>query len=595
MSDRRHEWRIAPADLWAAAALAMLCVLSAYRAYLVDAAYGKFTGCDHCFDGSVWANDALLVAAFTALLALSRLLRARLPRALLALLAMAGIACYVADLVVFRLLAQRLLLVDVLHYGGEGPVLLTVLRPLLAKPEGVALAIGAIAALGLAAAAFVARPSRVGGAAAWAAVTGAILLAAHETPRAVYLHQTAFQNLWQANQRIDPGRPYTAAFHEKAVHAPPPPVRCEPGLAKRTSVVLVVVESLSAYHSALFSGLHDYTPRLDALARRGAWFPDFFANGYSTEGGLIALLTGHVPIPTAGRAGSVMAFTDVAGDFHRALAARGYETAFFTTGKITFGERKRWLEAIGIAHAEGSEGAYYRGMPRGSFDAAADAALIDRFQQWQAQRRTDAPFMATLLTVESHAPFYSPITRKADEAAALRDVDRQLARLAEGLEQRGFFRDGILFIVGDHRAMTPIPRAELQRLGPSAAARVVAIALGDTGLAPGARRGNFQQTDLIPSLQYLLDARACRDPWQGRFLGAPRPARYVVRADPLRRNEVVVIEGAREHRLVLDGDDTHWIDAPADPREAEQVLDHVNRERMSRMAEFRPRGGAARR
>jgi hypothetical protein len=587
---------IAPADLCAVLSVALLCALSAYRAHLVDAAYGRFTGCEHCFDASVWANDAYLLAGFTALLAVSRLVRSRIGRIALAAISAAGIACYVADVVVFRLLAQRLLVTDVLHYGGEGPVLFTVLWPLARSAEGVALFAGAFAALALAAAAFLARPSRRWGAASWAIATGAMLAAAHATPQAVYLHQTAFRNVWQVNERADPSRAYTVAFWNRERNRPRLPATCEPGRAAPLSVVLVVVESLSAYHSALFSGLHDYTPKLDALARRGTWFPEFFANGYSTEGGLIALLTGHVPIPTAGRFGSVMAFTDVVDDFHRRLAARGYDVAFFTGGKLSFGKRDEWLRAIGIPHAEGAESPYYRGMARGSFDAPEDKALVDRFLQWHSERRGDAPFMATVLTVETHAPFYSPATRRSDEGAAVREVDAQLARLAAELERRGFFAHGVLLIVGDHRAMTPIPQAELERLGPSASARIVAIALGATGLPRGRQDGRFQQADLIPSLEYLLSDRSCRTPGQGRFLGPdPQPARWVVRADPLRRNQLDVSDASAEHHILLDGDDTRWLDAPSDGVEARRILGEVNRERMSRMVELRSAATAGRR
>ena len=94
--------------------------------------------------------------------------------------------------------------------------------------------------------------------------------------------------------------------------------------------------------------------------------------------------------------------------------------------------------------------------------------------------------------------------------------------------------------------------------------------------------------DVIPSLTWLIGDRACRQPWQGRFLGEPpRPARYAIDPDPQQRNQVAVLEGDSEFRLVLDGDRTRWLRPPPSQAEAAQLLDYVNRERMSRMAEFR--------
>src|SRR5207344_299915 len=149
-----------------------------------------------------------------------------------------------------------------------------------------------------------------------------------------YIHELAYYNVWQVNLEVDPSRPYTERLWQQHPTRPPQPLECEEGLHTHPSIVLVVVESLSAYHSRLFSGLNDFTPQLDALAPTGSYVRTFHANGFSTEGGLIALLTGRVPIPTAGRFGSQMAFTEVEHDFHRWLARRGYFTAFFTTGDL---------------------------------------------------------------------------------------------------------------------------------------------------------------------------------------------------------------------------------------------------------------------
>jgi hypothetical protein len=125
-----------------------------------------------------------------------------------------------------------------------------------------------------------------------------------------------------------------------------------------------------------------------------------------------------------------------------------------------------------------------------------------------------------------------------------------------------------------------------EALGPAAEMRVMAFALGKTGLAPGEIAGSYQQLDLIPSLQHLLAHRSCRDEWQGRFLGPqPDPAENQVHSDPLRRNELTLIEAGHEYRILLDGDDTRFIGER--PRaHAEELLRRVNHERMSRMVEF---------
>jgi len=577
----RSRW--AP-DLFAWVALACLAGLSIHRAQLVEDVYGVYTGCAGCFNASVWANDALLAAGFVALIGVSRATNNRYARWVIALVAVAGVIAYFADLVVFRLLTHRLRVSDVIHFAPDTFALVEVARPLLATPEWRLPNAEALIATLCAVAGITIGAAHARRAAAWFFLAAILAGVGYAIPQASYVHQVGIKNLWQVNAEIDPTREYTAAFSERISAMPALASRCEPGVEDRVSVVLAIVESLSAYHSKLLSGLHDYTPNLDRLAARGTYFTHFFANGYSTEGGEISLLTGHVPLHTAGSRGSVMAFTDVEGDFHRWLAKEGYETAFFTSASLSYGELGRWHHAIGIEEVDGAESPFYDGMPRGPFGAAEDAALIDRFLQWHDQRQQkDKPFMATLLTVESHPPF--PVARlgRNDEAASLRHVDTQLARLVDALDSRGFFRKGVLIIVGDHRAMTPIPAEEFERLGASAPARIFAMALGRTGLHPGEEPRNLQQTDLIPSLRHLIDRQSCRNDWQGRFLGGEaQPARFVVRADSLNRNQVVVTEDARQYRLLLDGDQTRWISPPTDADDGQRLLLEVNRERVAR-------------
>lgn len=581
--------RFSVANFGVLAALALFIGLAAYRAALVDDTLGRYVGCSRCLGGSVLANDALLASAWMAMLSACRSTRLVALRIPLAIVAAGAVIAYGADLVVFRLLIHRLHMGDAVRFGGDPGALLSVLGPWLQTREAWMLVSGVVVAAVATVLALAAGPARWSHAVAWALCAAAISVAAEAVPRVDYLHEAAVKNLWQVNRELDPRRAYSDGFRRSLGAQPRDEPACEPGMMEDLSVVLVVAESLSATHSRIVGGLRDFTPELDALAGEGSSFPEFLANGYSTEGGLIALLTGQVPIESAGRFGTTMAYTDVESDFHRRLRERGYLTAFFTNGALTFGQQGEWARAIGIAHVEGAEHPYFDGMPRGVFGAARDAALVDRFLQWHSSLDPGARFMATVLTVEAHPPYADPGTGGVDEEAKIRESDRQIARLARSLQARGFFERGVMFVVGDHRAMTPISPEERDRLGPHAAVRVLALALGRTGLAHGAVPGRFQQVELLASLRYLIDAQSCRMPWRGRFLGAgAAPARYALYSDPVRRNEVVVLDDGRNYRLLLDGDDTRWLVAPADAAEADHLRNEINWQRIVRMVEFRP-------
>lgn len=170
--------RVTIAGRCAFASFAGLAGFSVYRARLVEASYGRYTGCEGCLQPSVWANDAFLVAGFAALLAMSRLTANRLARAVLAGLATGMVVAYCLDIVVSRLLTQRLLAVDLFHFAGDAALLLTVLEPLARRPEGWLLLAGAAATIACAGGSLLFGPAKPWAAGRWGAVSGVLLLLA---------------------------------------------------------------------------------------------------------------------------------------------------------------------------------------------------------------------------------------------------------------------------------------------------------------------------------------------------------------------------------------------------------------------------------
>ena len=572
----------------AVAGTAGLLLLSQLRGQSLDAQRGAYVDCQGCFvDMALHTDLPLLAFALAVCAALPWIGRARIVRIVaFTILALLSVAMAV-DVGTMATLGHRLLLTDLLNYGGEVGAIADMALPYLRNREGLLAAGGlALALAGFGFALLPTPPER----ARWpagvaAAVAGLAMLVGFRTPPLDYT-DTAFLGNVVAIQSIDSGlRHHSKAMARRIRALPEPAPRCEalPAVAAPQSIIVVVLESWSLHHSALFSGLDDATPRLDAWAQRGRWFPDFVANSYSTEAALIAILNGRVPIPSH-RSWGALAFSDVDADFHRGLATRGWHTRFATTGALHFGERAAVMTQIGIDAVEGSEHPAYVDMPRGPFEAASDRALVDRFLAWFDHERPPGPFMATLLTVGTHPPFVDTDHTDPDEAgeaAALRRMDREVDRLLEALDARGVLETGTVVVLGDHRAMTPIRADEARRFGESSASRVPAFVLGVGATPGGAVPGPYQQTDLLPSLRALIDDRDCRTSWQGRMLGpVPRPADVVVYAHPRLRNELRVMQNGGTYRLRLDGDDTGWVgEAPTD---GDAILDEVMRQRLSR-------------
>jgi len=357
------------------------------------------------------------------------------------------------------------------------------------------------------------------------------------------------------------------------------------GTGKGKNIILVLFESLSHYHSEKLLAKSSYVPDFDRLVKKGRFFPDFHANGYTTEGGLIALLTGQVPMSATlqkrGTNFSFAGFHSPQNSVPKMLNNQGYSTEFYTTGDLQFLNKGRWLKGIGYDVVEGSESDFYIGWQRYMFDAAADEALylrvIDRHKEIQSGQK----YFITVENVTTHKPFIDPVSGKESERLSFNYADRELGKFYDYLENDDFFDNGILIIVGDHRAMTALHDIENQELGLKARAMTPLLIIGD---GVGVESKPFQQIDLLPSLEtYLTRDSYCKTSFQGRFLGEPAiTANCIFHSPGIELNHLYAYCGENQIDILLDGDDTRIVEESHDYPYKEQLLNEVNFQRVYR-------------
>ena len=352
-----------------------------------------------------------------------------------------------------------------------------------------------------------------------------------------------------------------------------------PGRDRRANVIIYVVESLSSSHSALFGGPHGFTPELDVLAGRGLAAREFVANGFTTNLGLIALLTGRIPLLAVGN-GYGDAFNGFleGPSLPRALASHGYYTEFLTTSDLGFTRKGEWLGRIGFESLRGSRDPAFDGWPRFAFDAAPDEALVNAVSVREKELRREAggkPFLLVAETATSHLPFVHPSGSDHSEAAVFRYVDAQVGRLARLLEESRFLEDGILIVVSDHRKMAPLEPEEQRRWEMSAFSRIPLVALGG-GVPTRALAAPFQQADLSGSLLCLLTKECPVAPFRGAlFEDPPRPPACVFSPMGNDRSLVYVRCGADEAMVRLDGDATRVVRGRLGPSLEAAVLREI--------------------
>ncbi|MGA7297393.1 MAG: LTA synthase family protein [Rhodanobacteraceae bacterium] len=564
-------------------ALLGFALLTGIRAIKVDGMVSAYTGCHQCIIGGLVHHDLAMLALLAGLLGLDLLAPWRWLRALLRLCALALVIFYALDLAVFASFAHRLYLGDLLAFGGEGGAIGGFVHALLQRPDIGRWFATALLVL-LIAAAICWKRDRAAKTAVALFLVAAATTALWATPLspARYVHPEIVDNLLEVNQANSANHAYSLPFRRALLGNQPAVAKsCSRNAhSNRPDVILVAVESLSAYQSKLLGGDMDALPLLDAIARENHYFSRFLANGFNTNGGRIALYTGRAPLPPPGMARTLplraYGFTD---ETLTSIAHEtGYTSHYFTSGDLGFVNSTPWLETLGFDSIEGAESPFYKGMKRWQFDAPEDKALFDRVLDWLDHRTDRKPFLATLLTVTSHPPFVDPRSGKIDQLTTFRYVDAQLARFYRKLEERHFFDHGVLMITGDHRSMTPLHADEYQRWGERAFARVPMIVVGDVNMPPVVQQ-SFAQTDVPFSFSWLAGAQTCLDAAHGNFARPdPQAPAYILHASGDRPERVNVFFGQKMGGIILDGDDSRW-QGPR-PENWQQILDSVNLQRI---------------
>lgn len=562
-------WLIAAAP-WLAVALCSGLALQ--RALLVDQRVGGFTQCAGCFMMPTLGRDAWLLAAVAAFLGLAALSGNGGLRRILRLLPALILLAMAVDGALWAVLTQRFYLTDLYSTIGAMGSSWTVVagdgaggRAAWVQWLVATLIVAALVGL-------LGSPRQHDRRSAIfllvIAVAWTALAAVNYRPLA-YVNQDLIQNVVEINAFQGRQRRYSDEYARQAeVAVRQLPAICQQHPAKQPNVIVLLAESLSAWHSGLLGGPANWTPELDAIARDNHYLTHFYANGFTTSGGEIAVLLGVPPLYRPDDIYGAYVSKGIAGASLPDLAHRmGYQAQYFTNGDNDFLDVGDWMQSIGFDHVEDKDADFYRGLKRYEFGAPADEALFSRYLQWLDAREGNHPkFLSMLMTVTGHPPFLDPGSGRHDEERTVRYVDAQISRFERELRARHFFDDGILIVLGDHRSMTPLRVEELQAHGQRAFARIPLIVVGSVDM-PAVVNEAFQQVDLLPSLAEMFGERRCRNPFQGSLLRAdPQPARYVLHARGDDRNRVDVYSPPAQFASYrLQGDASHWLtDAPPD-------------------------------
>lgn len=316
-----------------------------------------------------------------------------------------------------------------------------------------------------------------------------------------------------------------AAFEQRYAARASSPQLCSKGLGRAGSVVLVIMESLSSHQSQRVAGLHNWTPHIDEIFADGWIFRNFYANGFRTDLGLVAILTGLDPIVGDATGQSVYQNAGGGGSLPARLLRLGYTTHFISGSSLFFLDADQWLPGLGFKHLHGPPPAAGETRRNYAFQSWSDPRTYETALQVMSQ--ASAPGLFVVNTMSSHMPYRNPETGQRGERAAIEYADKAFADFYGRLRQQGFFRQGgLLVLTGDHRSMTPVSAQERRLYGASAPARVPLFVLAERlpSMSSVVRDTPFQQADLAPSLEHWVGDGACFRRRQRNIFLAPSAA-----------------------------------------------------------------------
>lgn len=565
--------------------LCLLFVPLLLKAKFVDDFIFEYTSTRWLGFSQVITNDALFYGCLLLLLHCSCLVPlTRFPSAMLRLLALTGWLIYIADYVIIVNFNTHLTWGDTVKYAGYS---LDYLQQIFGvSPALLILAALVVLVLLLL---FVGHPYRLPARYRRPlplSVCVVVPMLTGFSDHNQYAHSWIYNNVIDYNLTIlSEAAPYSERFinttSDKADE------QCEQTTGRAKNIVLVMVESLSAYQSQFFSGLQNWTPNLDRIASQNLAFKDFYANGFITEDGEVALLTGLPPIyPPSSYSDhggtSFYSFFNLEHSLPRILHTYGYRSEFLTTADLVFSNTGGWAKSLGFDYVEGHDHPDYARWQRFHFKSAPDEALylraLDRLKQ------PGQPYFVFMKTVSSHHPFVNPENKQPSEEGVIRYVDKQLGQFYQQLQASHFFDNGLLIIVGDHHSMTPLKNGEVERFGQLQASAKVPLIIID-GQSRGSITQPFQQIDVFNSLVGLVSGKQCHSSWRGNFFTAqPYAPQYILHRRGDNRDLVSVFSGTEAYQVKLAGDQTRVISQQvASAAQRQQLVDKINALRIARM------------
>ena len=217
----------------------------------------------------------------------------------------------------------------------------------------------------------------------------------------------------------------------------------------RKNVVLVLMESMATWKMAYFGNTEKRTPYLDSLFKQSIAFTNMYSNGIHTYAGIYGVNYAYPEIfdkhPLKG------ANIKIYNGLPQVLKENGYQTAFFIPHNTDFDNLGSFLPKNAYDNIY-----YERDYPKDSIRTiwGVDDHFLFNFaiKKLDKMASSGQNFLATILTISDHGPFYIPdyIKGENDLIRATRFADWARADFMHKAAKKPWFKNTVFLFVADH-------------------------------------------------------------------------------------------------------------------------------------------------
>lgn len=340
------------------------------------------------------------------------------------------------------------------------------------------------------------------------------------------------------------------------------------GLNQRKNVIVILVESLACDMTFLCGNTNNYSPYTTQLAKENVWFPNYYSNAFHTNGAIFAITTGHALIYGDHKEDPMTNKVFYQHDLINKFSDAGYVTAYYSPASLVINKNKQ-LEVSDYSYISSGDDEYYNGITdRGVFNSVSDDDLYNKILL-DLDKEPAKPKFFMLTTISTHTPYLTPWSTHDIKQGYLYS-DQVIRKFITELKKRNYFDNGIVILTGDHKGWGNNEQS-FENTKNLSIEKLPLIMINGYEHGKVFDRALFSHTSLGIMLEYLMLSEYEKNKYQVNPL-LDQKSEVILHYNGQRPNNVLVRVGDKESEVLLDGDQTRFVDDKFSVTEQETIL-----------------------